>query len=254
MAAAPGLSCGQLGGRRGAGHLDRSGPPAGAWPANCGTATRPAACCKPRCTSLRGHLPSRAWWMRNCTSPQIAHRQPGEHVERVGDPAVGRILDRHQPKIGLLAVHFLEHGGDGAHRHQLDALPEAVHRRQVAVAVERARERRPAVLFQLPRAADDFAENGPQALGREGALVVATGRDRRLPPRVRIVGVLTGPFLEPAGSIGDSLARWFMNSTNCRSIRSILARSPARVGGFDNPLTAFSDGFALAIIDRFDSV
>ena len=47
------------------------------------------------------------------------HRQPGEHVQRVGDAAVGRVLDRHQAEIGVSLVDLLEHGGNGPHRHEL---------------------------------------------------------------------------------------------------------------------------------------
>ena len=65
------------------------------------------------------------------------HPHPREHVERVGHAAVGRVLDRHQPEIRLLPVDFLEHGGDAADRHELDALAEAMDRRQVAETVER---------------------------------------------------------------------------------------------------------------------
>ena len=52
------------------------------------------------------------------------HRQPGEHVQRVRDAAIGRVFHRHQAEIGMPLVDLLEHGRDGSHRHELDARPK----------------------------------------------------------------------------------------------------------------------------------
>ena len=68
------------------------------------------------------------------------HPHPREHVERVGHAAVGRVLDRHQAEIRLLAMNLLEHGGDAADRHEFDALAETMDGGQVAVAVGGAKK------------------------------------------------------------------------------------------------------------------
>ena len=104
------------------------------------------------------------------------HRQPGEHVERVGDAAVGRVLDRHDAEVGVPAIDLLEHRGDAADRHQLDALAEAMDGRQMAVAVGRPEIGDAQLFFQRPRAADQLAKDGADAALGERALVQRQAR------------------------------------------------------------------------------
>ena len=70
-------------------------------------------------------------------------RHAHEHVERVGDAAVGRVFQRHHAEIDVAAVDLLEDGGDAADAHELDLLAEALDGGQVAEAVFRAQDRRP---------------------------------------------------------------------------------------------------------------
>ncbi len=52
------------------------------------------------------------------------HGQAGEHLQRVGDPPVGRVLDRHQAEVGVPLIDFLEDGRDGSHGQKLDDRPK----------------------------------------------------------------------------------------------------------------------------------
>jgi hypothetical protein len=47
--------------------------------------------------------------MRSSTSPQIFSGERQEHVERVVDGALGRVLDRHDAEVRVAGLHFLEH-------------------------------------------------------------------------------------------------------------------------------------------------
>ena len=98
-------------------------------------------------------------------------RHPHEHVERVGDPAVGGVLQRHDAEIDVAAVDFLEHRRMLPTRDELDRLAEALDGGQVAVTVFRAEICDLEDLLQGPRAADDLAEDGPDGVVVERPLV-----------------------------------------------------------------------------------
>ena len=107
-------------------------------------------------------------------------REPDEHVEGVDDPAVGRVLQRDDPELDVPAVDLLEDRGDRADRDVLDRLAELGDGGQVAVAVLRARGRRPAAAaasdrraaHQLAedRAARSLAGSGPRLAARARAM------------------------------------------------------------------------------------
>jgi len=103
------------------------------------------------------------------TDPDLRHAD--EHVERVGHPPVGRVLQRHDAEIDVLAVHFLEDGGDVADRHEVHRLAEARQRGEVAEAVLRPEERHLEHPLQRPRAGDQFAVDGANRRLPEGAIV-----------------------------------------------------------------------------------
>ena len=65
-------------------------------------------------------------------------RHTHEHVERVGDPAIGRVFDRHDAEIDVAAIDLLEDGGDAADADELDRLAEALDGGEMAVTVFRA--------------------------------------------------------------------------------------------------------------------
>ena len=54
---------------------------------------------------------------------QMRHLQ--EHVERIDDPAVGRVLDRHDAEIDVAAIDLLEHRRNVVHAQASDRLTEA---------------------------------------------------------------------------------------------------------------------------------
>ncbi len=71
-----------------------------------------------------------------------------------------------RPKSLCGAIHFLEHGGNTAHGSQFHTLAEAVDRREVTVAVERAEEGDAQFADQGTAAADQFAEHAADRAGR----------------------------------------------------------------------------------------
>ena len=95
--------------------------------------------------------------------------EPDEHLERVDDPAVGRVLQRDEAELDVPAVDLLEDRGDRADRDVLDGLAELGDGGEVAVAVLRARGRRPAgCRWSDRRAAHQLAEDQPERLGGHG--------------------------------------------------------------------------------------
>ena len=101
---------------------------------------------------------------------QVRHAQ--EHVERVGDPAVGRVLHRHDAEIDVAAIDLLEDGGDAADAQELDRLAEALDGGEMAVTVFRAEIGDLEHLLQGPRAAHDLAEDGADGGVVERSLVL----------------------------------------------------------------------------------
>ena len=128
--------------------------------------------------------------------------EPHEHVEGVGDPAVGRVLQRDEPELDVAAVDLLEDRRDRADRDVLDRLAELGHRGEVAVAVLRPEAGHPELPLERPRAAHQLAEDqlerlqgqGPLAqLGRPGDdLVLARGRPDVEPLRLLELADLDG--------------------------------------------------------------
>ena len=56
-------------------------------------------------------------------------RQPHEHIQRVGDSAIGGVFQRHDAEIGMTAVDFLKDGRDAADPNKFDGLAKALDRR-----------------------------------------------------------------------------------------------------------------------------
>ena len=117
------------------------------------------------------------------------HWQAREHVQRVGDPSIGRIFHGHQAEVGMLPVDLFEDGRDGPHRDEFDRAAEAMQGGQVAITVNRPQERDPQRSHQRAATAQKFAEDGPHGgLGeraggffhdfRKGQVVKAGGAGR----------------------------------------------------------------------------
>ena len=107
--------------------------------------------------------------------PDLEVGQLDEHVERVGHPAVGRVLQRHQAKLDVAAIDFLENGRDRAHGDMLDGLAKLGDRGEMAVTVLRSQAGNLERSLQRSRAAHQLAEDGAEGFGRERALA---GRQR----------------------------------------------------------------------------
>ena len=66
------------------------------------------------------------------------HWQPRKVVERVGDPTIGRVLQRHDAVVGVAGVHLFECCRDAPHRHEFHGTAKTVEGGQVAVGPCRA--------------------------------------------------------------------------------------------------------------------
>ena len=117
--------------------------------------------------------------------------QLDEHVERVGDPAVGRVLEGDDAELDVPPVDLFEDGGDRADRHVLDGLAKFGDGRQMAVAVLGTQAGDAQAALERPRAAHELAEDQPQGLGRERALAGGQG------PRDHLVLAGRRPDLHP---------------------------------------------------------
>ena len=109
---------------------------------------------------------------RRISATHLEHRQAHEHIESVGHPAVGRILQRHDAEIAMAPIDFLEHGRDRSDQREFDRLSKPLHGSQVTV-----REFRPEAcdlhdFLQRPSPAHDLAVNGSDSCIVERPLVV----------------------------------------------------------------------------------
>ena len=193
---------GHFGGHAGTGHLDepRGGEVTGQPVAALGERLRAAvdlldrravARCEQRVMNPQRHLGA------------DLDRQPREVVERVGDSAIGGVLERHDAEVGVTGLHLFEGGRDAGHRHEVDGTAEPVEGREVAVGPGRAEMGHADVLLDRPGARDQFPKHGLHALVRQRAVV---GRRHPLEHRLlagRIVGLLAGGLLDVANLAGD---------------------------------------------------
>ncbi len=93
-----------------------------------------------------------------CTDNQVRHAQ--EHLQRVGDPSIGRIFHRHHAEFDVASIHFLKDGCDIVDAEKLDRLAKALDGGQMAITVFGAKISDFQYLLKCPRAAHDLAENG----------------------------------------------------------------------------------------------
>ena len=131
------------------------------------------------------------------------HGQPREVVERVGDPAVGRVLQWHHAVVGMAGLHLFECGRDTGHRHEVDGAAEAVQCRQMAVGPGGAEVSYAEVLLDGTRPGDELAEDGLHALVGERAHVGRGGPLEHGFFAGRIVGLLAVRLLDVADLAGD---------------------------------------------------
>ena len=94
-------------------------------------------------------------------------RKADEHVKRVRDPAVGRILQRHHAEIRVPAAYFLEYRRDVGRAVVNGRFTEPLDRGEVTVTVFRSQVRDLLVLLDRTRAADEFAKDGLDRVGIE---------------------------------------------------------------------------------------
>ncbi len=107
--------------------------------------------------------------------PNLQAGESHEHVERVGDPAVGRVLQRHDPELHVPAIHFLEHGGDRADRDMLDRFAKLGHSGEIAIAVLGSQTGDAHGPLKRAGAAHQLAEDEPKGFVGKGAAAVARG-------------------------------------------------------------------------------
>ena len=93
-------------------------------------------------------------------------RQADEHLQGVGDPAVGRVLQGHDAELDVTAIDLLEDRGDRADRDVLDGLAKLGDRGQVAIAVLRPQAGDAERLLERSRPAHQLAEDQSERLRR----------------------------------------------------------------------------------------
>ena len=123
--------------------------------------------------------------------PDLQVGELDEHLERVGDPAVGRVLQGDDAELDVPAVDLLEDGGDRADGDVLDGLAKFRHRGQVAVAVLGTQAGDAQGPLERPGAAHQLAEDQPQRLDGKRALAGGQG------PRDDLVLARRRPDLQP---------------------------------------------------------
>src|SRR5262249_39395572 len=96
--------------------------------------------------------------------------QPCEHVEGIGDPAVGRGFQRDNSVIRVPAVDFLEYRGDRADAQKLDRRTKPLDGGQVAEAILRAEVAHLENALERPRAAHQLPVNRADAVMVEWTL------------------------------------------------------------------------------------
>ena len=107
--------------------------------------------------------------------PDLDVGQLDEHLERVGDPAVGRVFQGDDAELDVPPVDLLEDGGDRSDRNVLDGLAKFRHRGQVAVAVLRTQAGDAQVPLERPGSAHELAEDQAERLGGQGTLAGGQG-------------------------------------------------------------------------------
>ena len=140
---------GGLGGGTGAGHLDQTGVGE--------MAREPVAALRQRLRSAvhLADLGPVAGGEKMVVDPQRhlradLDREPEEVVERVGDPAVGRVLQRHHAVVGVPGMHLLEGGTDARHGDEFHRVAEPVEGRKMAVGPRRTQVGDAQVLLDRP--------------------------------------------------------------------------------------------------------
>src|SRR4051794_12495291 len=83
--------------------------------------------------------------------------QLGEHIERIDNPSVRRVFDRHDAEIGLMKMDRFKHGLDRRYRREIRAFAEAINRSEVAIAITRPEVRHANWLYQRPGSTQNFA-------------------------------------------------------------------------------------------------
>ena len=107
--------------------------------------------------------------------PNFQAREANEHVQGVGDPAVGRVLERDQAELNVAAVDFLEDRRDRAHGDMLDRFAELGDGCQMAIAVLGAEVGDPQGALQGAAPTHHFAKDEAEGLLRQWALTRGQG-------------------------------------------------------------------------------
>ena len=96
-------------------------------------------------------------------------RHAREHIERVGDAAIGRIFERDHAVRDLAAIDFLEDRGNRSDRDEIDALAKAMNGREMTIRILWTKERDLDRTFERARGTDQLAVNRTQPDGSQRA-------------------------------------------------------------------------------------
>ena len=176
----------------------------------------------------------------------VAHEQAGladdderrgqEQVERAGDHAFGRVLDRHHAEVGGAGAGGVEHLVDVGAGHLDDRRAEVAERRQLAEGAGRAEVGDPGRRLERAAGRHDLAPDRRHAVGRQRAGVAAPSgrRSRRLRARGGRPASRRRFLSSPIARAMP--ARRFSSASSSRSTASICSRrtpiSCSRPGAF----------------------
>jgi hypothetical protein len=124
---------------------------------------------------LREHFPEQKVLDRQFDFTADSYGKSREHVKRVGNPPVRRVLDWHKSELGLAAVHFFEDGGDIPDRRQFDRLSEMGNGGKMAVGVERPEEGDTKLTHERSASTDDLAQRSLDGLLGQGPSSARSG-------------------------------------------------------------------------------
>ena len=126
------------------------------------------------------------------------HWQPRQVVERVGDPTIRRVFQRHDAIVGVAGVHLFEGCRDAPHRHEFHGTAKTVEGGQVAVGPRRAQMGDAKVLLDRTGARDQLPPDCLEALARKRSRTRGHHSLQHQLLAGRVVGDLTARLLQVA--------------------------------------------------------
>ena len=135
-------------------------------------------------------------------------RAGDEPIERVGDRALGGILDRDHAEVGVARLDFLEHLVAGAERQRAHRMPEVLEHGRLGVGALGTEERDLERLLLREAGRHDLAEQPRNLLVAQRPAVALQRRPQHLRLAVRAIEIdrVAGGVLRDADLLGEARA------------------------------------------------